>query len=99
VTEPVAKNLECVEVVITAESAEWLADVTRQLVEDRLVACGHNVVPIRAIYRWEGKIHDETRAGRGASHPRLTRSRDRRSHRENTTTIRLRHVSSYCRRQ
>ena len=51
-----------VEVVITAESAEWLADFTRQLVEDRLVACGHNIAPIRAIYRWEGKVYDETQA-------------------------------------
>jgi len=37
-----AGDLECVEVVITAESVEWLADFTCQLVEDRLVACGHN---------------------------------------------------------
>ena len=55
-TEPSAEDLECVEVVITAESAEWLADFTRQLVEDRLVACGHK------IYRWEGKVYDETQA-------------------------------------
>lgn len=61
-TEPAPEELECVEVVITAESAEWLADFTRQLVEDRLVACGHNIVPIRAIYHWEGKVHDETQA-------------------------------------
>lgn len=55
-TEPAPEQLECVEVVITADSAEWLADFTRSLVEDRLVACGHNITPIRAIYRWEGKI-------------------------------------------
>ena len=61
-TEPAPEELECVEVVITAESAEWLADFTRQLVEDRLVACGHNIAPIRAIYRWEGKVYDETQA-------------------------------------
>lgn len=48
-----------VEVVITAESTDWLADFTRKLVEDRLVACGHNIAQIRAIYRWEGKIYDE----------------------------------------
>jgi periplasmic divalent cation tolerance protein len=62
VTEQAPEELECVEVVITAESAEWLADFTRQLVEDRLVACGHNIAPIRAIYRWEGKVYDETQA-------------------------------------
>jgi periplasmic divalent cation tolerance protein len=61
-TEPAPEQLDCVEVVITAESAEWLADFTRSLVEDRLVACGHNVTPIRAIYRWEGKVYDEPQA-------------------------------------
>jgi len=62
VTEPAPEGLECVEVVITAESAGWLADFTHQLVEDRLVACGHNIAPIRAIYRWEGRVYDETQA-------------------------------------
>lgn len=61
-TEAAPEHLECVEVVITAESAEWLAEFTRSLVEDRLAACGHNIAPIRAIYRWEGKIFDETQA-------------------------------------
>ena len=60
-TEPASEDLECVEVVITAESVEWLADFTRQLVEDRLVAGGH-VAPMRAIYRWDGKVHDEPQA-------------------------------------
>lgn len=61
-TEPAPEQLACVEVVITAESAEWLADFTRSLVEERLVACGHSVSPIRAIYRWEGTVHDEAQA-------------------------------------
>jgi periplasmic divalent cation tolerance protein len=26
------------------------------------VACGHCVEPIRAIYRWEGRVHDEPQA-------------------------------------
>ena len=60
-TEPAAEDLECVEVVITAESAEWLATFTRQLVEDRLAAGGH-IAPMRAIYRWEGTVHDEPQA-------------------------------------
>lgn len=62
---PAGEQLECVEVVITAESAEWLAEFTRSLVEDRLVACGHNIAPIRAIYRWEGKVYDDTQARAG----------------------------------
>ncbi|MGH3565746.1 MAG: divalent-cation tolerance protein CutA [Pseudonocardia sp.] len=70
-TEPAPEQLECVEVVITAESAEWLADFTRSLVEDRLVACGHNIAPIRAIYRWEGKVYDEAQA-RVALHTRAS---------------------------
>jgi len=61
-TEPAPEQLQCVEVVITAESAEWLAEFTRSLVDDRLVACGHNITPIRAIYRWEGNVYDEPQA-------------------------------------
>ncbi|MGH3913707.1 MAG: divalent-cation tolerance protein CutA [Pseudonocardiaceae bacterium] len=61
-TEPIVSDHDCVEVVITAESAEWLAGFTRSLVEDRLVACGHNIISIRAIYRWEDRIHDEAQA-------------------------------------
>jgi periplasmic divalent cation tolerance protein len=61
-TEPTIETLECVEVVITAESAEWLAEFTHSLVEHRLVACGHNIAPIRAIYRWEGRTYDEAQA-------------------------------------
>jgi periplasmic divalent cation tolerance protein len=53
---------DCVEVVVTAESADWLAAFTRDLVEARLVACGHHIAPIRAIYRWEGRVHDEQQA-------------------------------------
>lgn len=61
-TEPIADGHDCVEVVITAESAEWLADFTRSLVEDRLVACGHRIASIRAIYRWDDQIYDGPQA-------------------------------------
>jgi periplasmic divalent cation tolerance protein len=50
---------ECCEVVVTAADADWLAGLTRTLVEDRLAACGHIVGPIRSIYRWEGAVQDE----------------------------------------
>lgn len=53
---------DCVEVVITAEDAGWLAGFTRQLVDDRLAACGHNFTSIRAIYRWDGAVHDDPQA-------------------------------------
>ena len=50
------------EVVITSDNAEWLAGFTRALVEERLAACGHIIAPIRAVYRWEGAIHDDVEA-------------------------------------
>ena len=70
-TEPTADKLECAEVIVTAESAEWLADFTRTLVEARLVACGHNIASIRAIYRWNDEIYDESQA-RVALHTRAS---------------------------
>ena len=48
------------EVIITANSEEWLVSLTRSLVEDRLVACGQHMSPIRSIYRWDGTIHDDS---------------------------------------
>jgi periplasmic divalent cation tolerance protein len=61
---------EICEVIITAPDAEWLAAFTHRLVDDRLAACGHNIAPIRSMYRWKGRIHDETEA-RVALHTRL----------------------------
>lgn len=63
-------TIEVCEVIITADSAEWLADFTRALVEDRLAACGHNIAAIRSIYRWEGAVHDDAEA-RVALHTRV----------------------------
>lgn len=64
-------NSEFSEVIITADNAEWLADFTRKLVDDRLAACGHNIAAIRSIYRWEGKVQDEAEA-RVALHTRTS---------------------------
>jgi periplasmic divalent cation tolerance protein len=47
------------EVIITADNEEWLITFTRSLVEDRLVACGQHIAPIRSVYRWDGTIHDD----------------------------------------
>lgn len=60
---------EICEVVITAGSAEWLVNFTRQLVERRLAACGQNIAAIRSIFRWEGAIEDAGEA-RVALHTR-----------------------------
>lgn len=60
---------QCVEIVVTAEDPEWLAGFTRQLVEERLVACGQNIQGVRAIYRWNGEVCDDPQA-RVALHTR-----------------------------
>jgi periplasmic divalent cation tolerance protein len=53
---------EYCEVIITADSADWLADFTRSLVDARLAACGQNIATIRSIYRWQDSIEDEREA-------------------------------------
>jgi periplasmic divalent cation tolerance protein len=60
---------ECCEIVVTDADAERLVALTRTLVEERLVACGQHVAPIRSVYRWEGAVHDEAEA-RVALHTR-----------------------------
>lgn len=62
---------EICEVVITAESTDWLVEFTRRLVGDRLAACGQSVAPVRSIYRWDGSIHDDPEA-RVALHTRTS---------------------------
>lgn len=57
------------EVIVTAPDADWLAAFTRELVEQHLAACGHTITPIRSIYRWQGRVHDEFEA-RVALHTR-----------------------------
>lgn len=57
------------EVVITAPDQDWLVAFTRQLVADRLAACGHHTA-IRSVYTWDGQIHDEPET-RVALHTRV----------------------------
>jgi periplasmic divalent cation tolerance protein len=59
------------EVVVTAESIDWLTDFTRRLVTDRLAACGQHITTIRSIYRWQGAVEDDTEA-RVALHTRVS---------------------------
>lgn len=63
-------STEICEVIVTADDAEWLASLTRGLVEERLCACGQSITPIRSIYRWQGAIEDATEA-RVALHTRV----------------------------
>lgn len=48
------------DVTVTASDADWLASLTRDLVEARLAACGNVVPSVRSLYAWEGAIEDET---------------------------------------
>jgi periplasmic divalent cation tolerance protein len=57
------------EVIVTAGHPEWLAALTRVLIEERLVACAQHILPIRSLYRWQGVIEDSTEA-RVALHTR-----------------------------
>src|SRR6478735_9583525 len=66
-----AKMDDICEVIITAPDADWLAQFTSGLVAERLAACGHNITPIRSIYRWQGEIHDVSEA-RVAIHTRIS---------------------------
>jgi periplasmic divalent cation tolerance protein len=54
-------NDDICEVIITGPTADWLANFTRTLVEDRLAACGQNIAAIRSIYRWQGAVEAEAR--------------------------------------
>jgi periplasmic divalent cation tolerance protein len=56
-------------VVITADDPAWLASFTRELVEDRLAACGHLVESIGSTYWWEGAIQED-RESRVSLHTR-----------------------------
>lgn len=60
---------EFCEVVVTGPDADWIAGLTRTLVEERLAACGHQSAAIRSVYRWDGAIHDGSEA-RVALHTR-----------------------------
>jgi periplasmic divalent cation tolerance protein len=49
-------------VLVTAPSAEDAAKIARALVEERLAACANIVGDVRSIYRWEGKVEDDSEA-------------------------------------
>ncbi|MEJ7562856.1 MAG: divalent-cation tolerance protein CutA [Ilumatobacteraceae bacterium] len=61
----------CCEVVITAADGMWLDEFAQRLVDERLAACVHSHVGIRAIYRWDGAVHDDPQF-RAAVHTRAS---------------------------
>ncbi len=46
-------------VMITAPSKEVAAGIARRLLEKKLAACVNILPPIRSLYTWEGKVHDD----------------------------------------
>jgi periplasmic divalent cation tolerance protein len=50
---------EALLVITTFASAEDAARVLRELVEERLAACGNILPGVRSIYRWQGAVQDD----------------------------------------
>lgn len=45
---------------VTCASLEEAAKIGRALVEERLVACANIIPGMRSIYRWQGKLAEES---------------------------------------
>ena len=50
---------EAMVVFTTLPTAEKAVEISRTLVQERLVACANLLPAIRSIYRWEGKLNDD----------------------------------------
>lgn len=46
-------------VLVTATNEEQALAIARAVVDERLAACANLIGPIRSIYRWQGKLHDD----------------------------------------
>ncbi|MEF9437814.1 MAG: divalent-cation tolerance protein CutA [Candidatus Mariimomonas ferrooxydans] len=53
-------STEEIVVLITAPKEEEAVKIAKVLVEKRLAACVNMIKDIRSIYRWQGKIEDDT---------------------------------------
>ena len=53
---------ELVDITVTAETVDQLADLTRELVVDGVVACGNIIPNVRSIYAWRGEVEDDAEA-------------------------------------
>lgn len=49
-------------VLVTAPNETVARSLVRQLVEERVVACGTIVPGVASIYRWDGDIQEDTEA-------------------------------------
>ncbi len=53
-------HTDAVVVLTTVATSDEAVKLVRELVEQRLIACGTLVPGARSIYRWQGKIADES---------------------------------------
>jgi len=51
---------EYITVFITAPNEEEASKISRTIVEERLAACVNIIRSVRSIYRWQGRIEDES---------------------------------------
>ena len=49
-------------VFVTVPNPETAAAIAGTLVEEHLAACGNIIPAVRSIYRWQGRIEDESEA-------------------------------------
>ncbi len=47
-------------VLTTLPSAEAAAELAKAVVEEKLAACANLLPAIRSIYRWQGRVQDES---------------------------------------
>ena len=47
-------------VLVNTASEEEAVGIARTIVDERLAACANIVRGVRSIYRWQGKVEDET---------------------------------------
>ena len=51
---------EFITVFITAPNEEEASKISRTIVEERLAACVNIIRSVRSIYRWQGRVEDES---------------------------------------
>jgi|WetSurMetagenome_2_1015567.scaffolds.fasta_scaffold444146_2 periplasmic divalent cation tolerance protein len=55
-----SKEMNAILVLITTSSEEEAAKIAHSLVEERLAACVSIIRNIRSVYRWKGKVEDDS---------------------------------------
>ena len=53
-------STEYITVLITAPNEEEAAKISRTVVEESLAACVSIIRSVRSIYRWQGRVEDES---------------------------------------